>query len=346
MNKWTGALQIAAVYVGTVIGAGFATGKEIVEFFTQYGLYGLVSILIAGYLFIFFGMKVMIKSIDIQAASFMDLNNDLFGQHLGKVMNIFMTLMLVGVCGVMLSGAEALFSEQLGWDRAFGSVMTIILCLAVLWGGVKGLFAVNTFVVPILILFNFLLMFHSLSDPSLWVNLLYVPDFSNVWKSIGSAFSYAAFNLTLAQAVLVPIATEINDKTMIKLGGFIGGLLLTIILISSHIILSTLPNLLAYDIPMATIVKNSISGIYFIYLFIIYGEIFTSLIGNMYGIERQISYFVHFKQIWIHIVVIFVVYMIGRMEYGQLLGLLYPLFGYISLIFLLLLWIKPLIEKK
>ncbi|MFK4998099.1 hypothetical protein ACI2OX_14265 [Bacillus sp. N9] len=32
MRNWTGAFQIAAVYVGTVIGAGFATGKEIVEF--------------------------------------------------------------------------------------------------------------------------------------------------------------------------------------------------------------------------------------------------------------------------------------------------------------------------
>lgn len=345
MNKWTGAFQIAAVYVGTVIGAGFATGKEIVEFFTQYGLFGLMSILVAGYLFIFFGMKVMIKAIDIQATSFMELNNDLFGQTFGRVMNVFMTTMLVGVCGVMLSGAEALFVEQLGWSRTVGSVMTIFLCLIVLWAGVKGLFAVNIFVVPTLIIFNLLLMYSSLSYPLLWSNLLQFASIDHSWKAVGSAFSYAAFNLALAQAVLVPVATEINDKTIVKLGGFIGGVLLTIILISSHITLSTLPDLLVYDIPMATIVKNVLSGIYFVYLFIIYGEIFTSLIGNMYGIERQISQFIPVRSIWIHIAVIAVVYIIGRIEYGQLLGFLYPLFGYISLIFLLLLWMKPVKNK-
>lgn len=33
MKRGLSALQIAAVYIGTIIGAGFATGKEIVEFF-------------------------------------------------------------------------------------------------------------------------------------------------------------------------------------------------------------------------------------------------------------------------------------------------------------------------
>lgn len=32
-NKWYAAIQLAAVYVGTVVGAGFATGREIVVFF-------------------------------------------------------------------------------------------------------------------------------------------------------------------------------------------------------------------------------------------------------------------------------------------------------------------------
>ena len=32
MSRWSRIFQIAAVYVGTVVGAGFATGKEIVEF--------------------------------------------------------------------------------------------------------------------------------------------------------------------------------------------------------------------------------------------------------------------------------------------------------------------------
>ena len=82
MKKWTGAFQVAAVYVGTVIGAGFATGREIVEFFTRFGFYGLLAILLAGYLFIFLGAKIMVKAIEIQAASYEEFNQYLFGRSL------------------------------------------------------------------------------------------------------------------------------------------------------------------------------------------------------------------------------------------------------------------------
>lgn len=42
------ASQLAFVYVGTVVGAGFATGREIVEFFLKFGWFGLFGIIISG----------------------------------------------------------------------------------------------------------------------------------------------------------------------------------------------------------------------------------------------------------------------------------------------------------
>lgn len=54
LSRWSGIFQIAAVYVGTVVGAGFATGREIVEFFTRYGIYGFIGILIARLYFYFY----------------------------------------------------------------------------------------------------------------------------------------------------------------------------------------------------------------------------------------------------------------------------------------------------
>lgn len=342
VKKWTGAFQVAAVYVGTVIGAGFATGKEIVEFFTQYSLYGFFGILLAGFLFIMMGTKMMLMSIDIRASSFKEFNEYLFGSFFSKIMNIFMTIMLIGVCAVMLSGAEALFLEQLGIPKFVGSIVTITLSILVMTLGVKGLFAVNTFVVPILIVFNLMIMYSTFYHDHFPEYLLITPGIKAGWKAAGSAFSYAAFNLALAQAVLVPIATEINDKRIVKLGGILGGFLLTVILISSHISLGALPNLLEYDIPMAVVVRNTFKNIYFIYLFIIFGEIFTSLIGNLYGIERQLRKYVEVKSIWIFIIIMVIVYLVGRVDYGQLLGILYPLFGYISLAFLVLLWKKSI----
>ncbi|MBS4172305.1 hypothetical protein [Bacillus sp. FJAT-49736] len=341
MKKWVGAFQVAAVYVGTVIGAGFATGKEIVEFFTKYGFVGFLAILLAGYLFILLGSKVMVKAIDLKANSYEELNEYLFGSILAKIMNIFMMIMLIGVCAVMLSGAGAVFQQELGIAKWIGVYFTIGLTILVMAVGSKGIFAVNTFVVPIMILFNFLLMTTSVTHWQFFDRLIEIPSNLNIWKVVVSPFSYAAFNLALAQAVLVPIAGEVKDKKVVKLGGIIGGILLTLILISSHFTLITLPNVQFYEIPMAAIVKNSFIGIYFIYVLIIFGEIFTSLIGNIYGLEKQFSKYFSIHRVWIFTIILIIIYCLSYFHYGTLLSYLYPLFGYFSLLFIFLLWIKP-----
>lgn len=103
LSRWSGIFQIAAVYVGTVVGAGFATGREIVEFFTRYGIYGFIGILIAGYIFIFTGTKIMLISTRIRATSYEEFNQFLFGKKLAGIINIFFLIMLLGVTAVMIS---------------------------------------------------------------------------------------------------------------------------------------------------------------------------------------------------------------------------------------------------
>ncbi|MED3655302.1 hypothetical protein P4489_13440 [Heyndrickxia sporothermodurans] len=340
MKKWVGACQIAAVYVGTVIGAGFATGREIVVFFTKYGFIGILSILMAGFLFIVLGSKIMVKAIDLKAHSYEIFNQYVFGKSIAKLMNIFMLFMLLGVCGVMFSGAGSVFEDHLGIDKNIGIFLTIGLTILIMIIGTKGVFAVNSFVVPMMVLYNFIIMTQSLVAPNFADTFFHIPEIDNGWKFFFSPFSYAALNLTLAQAVLVPIAYEVNDKEIVKWGGIIGGVLLTLILISSHITLIMLPNVTQYDIPMAIIVQNMFSSIYFIYVAIIYGEIFTSIIGNIYGLGKQLRRYISLKMFWIYIMIIAVVTLISKINYGTLLSFLYPLFGYISLLFIILLWVK------
>jgi uncharacterized membrane protein YkvI len=102
-----------------------------------------------------------------------------------------------------------------------------------------------------------------------------------------------------------------------------------------------LPNLQAYDIPMAAIVKTLASSFYWIFVFVIYGEIFTSVIGNVFGIERQVKKYISVPSIIIVGFIFIVCYFISLINYGTLLSYLYPVFGYVSLTFIILLWMKP-----
>ena len=339
-TNWGAALQIAAVYVGTVVGAGFATGKEIVEFFSRFGFVGLVSIVMSGYIFIFLGAKLMIIAARIQASSYQELNEYLFGKLLGTAINILMLVMLLGVCAVMLSGAGAVFEEQIETSKYIGIFFTIGLSIAVMIMGTKGIFAVNTFIVPMMIAFSFLLLMLSIKLPNFAEQALFIPFVEDGWKVVVAPFSYSAMNLTLAQAVLVPIASEVKDVQTIKWGGFIGGAALTIILISSHLTLVMLPELETYSIPMAVIMKTTASSFFWVYVFVIYGEIFTSVIGNVYGIERQARKYISIPSVIIVSAVFAVCSLISLIDYGVLLSYLYPFFGYVSIIFIVLLWMK------
>jgi len=340
-KNWNQAFQIAAVYVGTVVGAGFATGKEIVEFFSRFGFLGFISILLSGYLFVMLGSKLMRMSALIKAKSYQEFNQYLFGKWFGSIINVFMLLMLLGVSAVMLSGAGAVFQEQLGWPRTTGVLLTICLSYIVLLVGTKGLFAVNSFVVPLMICFSFILLFLSVQMPHFVQQFFAIPQNEAGWKSFISPFTYTALNIGLAQAVLVPVAAEVEDDWTIKWGGILGGLALTLILLASHATLIMLPNVEVYQIPMAIVMKNLAPYLHWIYILVIYGEIFTSVIGNVFGLDRQLQIYQPMPP-FLSVSIIFAIScLISFVNYGMLLSYLYPLFGYICIFFFLLLWLKP-----
>jgi uncharacterized membrane protein YkvI len=331
MEKWSRVMQIAFVYVGTVIGAGFATGKEIVQFFTQYGLFGFATILLSGILFILLGTRMMVMASRLGASSYKQLNDYLFGRVASSIVSGVMFLVLFGVTAVMLSGAGAVFEEQLGWPSQAGILLTIGFAFFTMLFGLQGILSVNTIVVPMMILFSFsltALVFKYMGEIS-----FSLPMFS----AFLSPFAYVAFNLAMAQVVLIPLANEVKDERMIRLGGMIGGVLLCLILLSSHISLLTLPNLLTYSIPMAEIVKTSFAPLYSFYLVIIYGEIFTSLVAGIFGLQQQLEVWTHLPKIFVLFIVFCGLYTISLFGYHALLTVLYPLFGYISLLFIFLL---------
>lgn len=56
MNKE--ATKIGFAYVGIVVGAGFSTGQEVMQFFTKYGLWAYLGVIISGFILAFIGRQV------------------------------------------------------------------------------------------------------------------------------------------------------------------------------------------------------------------------------------------------------------------------------------------------
>ncbi|MBD2870223.1 YkvI family membrane protein [Paenibacillus arenilitoris] len=334
-------LQIAATYMGTVVGAGFASGQEILQFFTRFGNWGTAMIVLATALFIWLGTKMMLIASEIRAKSYEDLNKALFGEKYGRWISHFMLVVLLGVTAVMLAGAGTIFYEHWNISYQSGLLITIGACYFLLRKGLNAILTVNAIVVPIMLLFTVLIILDTFRTPEADRFLTLTSDHS-IFAAWASPFLYAAFNLSMAQAVLVPLGAEVNDRKTIVAGSWVGGIGIGFMLLAGHIALSVhMPGIQQFAIPMGGIARELGSSVQFIYIFIIFAEIFTTLIADIYGLTLQLHERLKWARSLIVLLILAVCYVASQIGFGTLLSTLYPLFGLISFG-----WLFLIIRKK
>lgn len=333
-------LQIAFTYIGTIVGAGFATGQEILQFFTQYGRFAPWTIIMATAIFIWLGTKIMLLSHEIRAASYEDLNKHLFGPRGGQIVSLFSMIVLVGVNSIMLAGAGSLFVEHFNIHYQTGLLLTLVFSYLLLNKGMSAILILNTIVVPSMLLFTFLIVLNTMQSPTAdrWITLVADKSWTSTWAS---PFLYTAFNLAMAQAVLVPLGSQMPNKKVIRWGGWIGGVGIGFMLLAGHFALSAnMPGITQFEIPMGNIAFQLGFAVQMIYLFLIFSEIFTTFVADIYGVTLQIQQYVRIPFRLIILILMLISYFISQFGFSSLLSVLYPLFGLFSLIWLVLVAVK------
>lgn len=325
-------MQIAFTYIGTVVGAGFATGQEILHFFTRYGKWGAVMILIATIIFVWLGTKMMLLAHDIKASSYEDLNRKLFGDIVGRTLSLFTLIVLIGVNSVMLAGAGSVFMEHFGLPYQIGLWITLLFTYLLLGKGINGVMKLNSVVVPMMIILSLTIIANTAASPG--AARFFTQDNENGWLGVGaSPLIYAAFNLSMAQAVLVPIGSQVRERKTILLGGLIGGAGVGFMLMAGHFALSAnMPGIVQFEIPMGNIAEQLGRVIQLIYISLIFMEIFSTFVADIYGITLQVKQRVQIDPKFIAIAILSICYITSQFGFSSLLTLLYPLFGLFSLL--------------
>lgn len=337
-----GTLQIAAAFIGTIVGAGFASGREIIRFFTQYHVFGAAGILLSGLLMTLVGMKMMIYAKRIGAYSFNELVVHLFGPRLGVVIQSLIFFILFGTTGVMLAGAGAVFHEQIGRSEQSGVLLAIAISFFFLIKGSRGLLWINSLVVPMLFLFLFAVF--TVHGPGPVASP--VPA-QALFRWVVPAIGYAAFNILTALVVMVPLARDTEDERVIRFGALSGGIGLTVLLFLAHLILSGAPDAANYQMPMAEVVRHFGPLLHLGFAAVIFGEILTTFIGNIFGLARQLrSTFPAICSLRRAMLLLVAgAFLISRAGYGRLIDHLYPFFGILCIAVVLFILRVRLPEK-
>lgn len=332
MPLWRSIVQIAFTYVGTIVGAGFATGQEILTFFTKYGAAGTAAIAAAGLLFVWLGTRMMLIAQTIQAVSYEDLNKHLFGRVWGERFSFLTLFMLFGITTVMLAGGGSVFEEHFGLSYQTGLLLTVLFAYFVISRGLQAIVTVNTIVVPMMIVFCLLVVTATIGSPNAhyWLTLSTDRPIIQAWTA---PFLYASYNLASAQAILVPLGASVRDRKAIVWGGIAGGTLVTLMLTAGHFALaSQLPGIAQFEIPMSQTVVRYGLAVQMLFLAIIFGEIFTTYVANIFGLTLQIRQRTGWADKPVIVVILIGSWLIGQIGFSALLSTLYPLFGVLSFV--------------
>ncbi|GAA0078485.1 transporter [Clostridium sp. CTA-5] len=329
-------LQVAAVFIGTVVGAGLASGKEITEFFTSFGIKSFIGILVCGIFYIFIGLIISRISIFYKLNSYGELINTISPNFIGKFTGFITTLYLISSASIILAGSGALINQFFGIPKLIGSLIMICISLFFLLRDTDGLIEINSFIVPSLICTITLitiLYFLFCKDAISFQNLTRFKP-----RKTGLAVStilYAGYNILCCSGVLVPLSTQMKKKKTMIVGISLGAIGLTILCSMINLMLTVnQPHIYKYEIPLLLVANRFGNIIQAILLVIIWLEMFSTEVSDVYSISKTLEQTFNIKFKKGIFIVLAVALPISQIGFTNLITKLYPAFGVLSLIFI------------
>ena len=284
-----GPLGIAGTYIGTVIGAGFASGQEVYQFFGHFGLWGALGIGLAAALFVWFGFAVVETGRRLGSISHSSLVESVAGR-LSPALDAAITFFLFGGIVAMLSGAGAVVFEQCGIPRLAGSVLMVAASALTVMFGLKGIVIAISAFVPFILVTVVFVSAVTLVASGLDLRALAFADPARAPIStwLGSAVIYVSYNLLTASAVLAPLGPVAGTRRRIAAGVLLGGAGLGIAAMAIHLsILSLLPASAARDIPMAYVTSRLGPAVKVAYTIVLLAEIYSTAVADLFGFAAR-----------------------------------------------------------
>ena len=327
--------QIATTYIGTVVGAGFASGQEVLQFFGYYGVGGFIGLILTTLLFIIYGYIILSLGKKFSANSYLEVIRYAGGKWLVRVIDLIISIFLFGVFTTMVAGSGAIFSELLGIPSIWGNLVMITAALSTAILGIGGVVSAISYIVPLLIFGIFFMVIKSImgSIPiTLDIFQKVVTAQAPIFHWSLSAIIYVSYNLIIAIAVLAPLGAEIEDDSKLKKGAILGGIGLgTGGIAILFILLLYLPEVSNFEVPMSHIAGKFAPWFQIGYSLILLTEIYTTAVSNLYGFVIRLTDNNYRYKMYLYLTSIGGL-IVSQAGFSNLVYYLYPVVGYVGIL--------------
>lgn len=189
--KWLKILKISFLYIGTVIGAGFGTGRELVTFFKETSQFtiilGGIALGVFSGFYLYLGKRFKEKELSAIA----------FGKY-NKIFDFIVNTSVFFVLAAMLDTSDSMIKNIFGID--YGGYFTIAFCLLAAVVGMNFIKKINALVIPAIIV---MIIFIFSKSPGFTVS---------GGLNLFAPLSYAGMNIMLAGYVIFKDGRDMSSK--------------------------------------------------------------------------------------------------------------------------------------
>lgn len=337
------AFGIASTYVGTVIGAGYASGQEILQFFNAFEKKGLLSLVVATVLFIVYAYLPLVLGKRLNCTNYENALS-FGGSKLPKMFaDILITFTLFGTLTIMIAASGTTFSQSFGLPTYAGGMILCALLIVSLFAGLDGIVKVLSTIVPFMVLGALGMGVYFIANPIAVADAAkeVVVNSSPLIKHWSlSGILYVSFNFVIAIAVLVPMGQKTNSEKTIMSGSLIGGMCLGICAFALYTALQRNIQIVGNaSLPMVAL-ANSISPLFgSFYSIILFLGLYSTAISCFYGVYTRFIESPVGGKLGNKAIIILVSsfsYVASLLGFTKLIGYVYPGIGYCGMILMLL----------
>ena len=339
-------LRLGFTFAGSFLGAGYVSGQEIWQFFGRFGVGALPGLLLAMLLMGAVGVMIweLARGTGITEMDRLVVERDV--PALRFALSAVQTVMLFGFLVIMCAGAVALCVQQWALPMLPCAVVLSAAVGLVSLAGVPGLVNLFSALVPVLCAVT---VAAGVAAPLISgsVSLPAAEAAFGGWPL--SAVVFFGYNTFGVIGIIAPVGPMAEDRKSIRRGVVIGCIVLAAIALSVLLAMAALPGTEAAEMPMLAVITRcfpAFAPLYAVMLLVVmFGAAMSCLVALMTFLEEKFAAVRRHRVIWT--VLFMAAALLGSfVGFSDLIGVLYPIFGYCGFAFLLLLLFHWLHRRK
>ena len=341
-------IKLASVYAGCFLGAGYVSGQELWQYFGAFGPWGYVGLAVSMVLIFLLGLVVLRLSALTGVYDAEQLTVPWRCKPLRLCYSVLELLMMFAVIAIMNAGVGALAEQLFSLPHALISAAFALLVLALTLTGLRGIVSVFSLSVPCLVVSAAALGAAALIRGGLpSVEVREVNGLLSNW--LVSAVNYASYNFFVTIAIIAPFGRYAKKRSTVWVGIGSGSLMLLLIAVAVLLSVAGIPGAAEAELPMLFVASS-------LHPWAAYGYavlLFFAMLGT--ALSCQVSFVGYFTARFPFLkehrnalvpVVGLAAYLAGLLGFGDLIGVLYPVFGYGGAVFILMMVVHYFMARK